>query len=65
MSDLPLVLVTVGTDYHRFDRLIEWVDRWYAETGRGRVRCVVQHGASRAPSTPSRATSSTTSSCWN
>ncbi|MEU8309639.1 glycosyltransferase [Actinomadura sp. NPDC048955] len=49
MSDLPLVLVTVGTDYHRFDRLIEWVDRWYAETGRGRVRCVVQHGASRAP----------------
>ncbi|MGH3241239.1 MAG: glycosyltransferase, partial [Spirillospora sp.] len=49
MNDLPLVLVTVGTDYHRFDRLIEWVDRWFDEMGRGRVRCVVQHGASKAP----------------
>ncbi|MFI0371454.1 glycosyltransferase [Actinomadura sp. 1N219] len=49
MNDLPLVLVTVGTDHHRFDRLIEWVDRWFDELGRGRVRCVVQHGASRAP----------------
>ncbi|WUH97547.1 glycosyltransferase [Spirillospora sp. NBC_00431] len=49
MNDLPLVLVTVGTDHHRFDRLIEWVDRWFDEMGRGRVRCVAQHGASRAP----------------
>ncbi|WP_243715995.1 glycosyltransferase [Actinomadura darangshiensis] len=49
MSDRPLVLVTVGTDHHRFDRLIEWVDRWFADAGQGRVHCVVQHGASRAP----------------
>lgn len=24
------IFVTVGTDYHRFDRLIDWVDEWLA-----------------------------------
>jgi UDP-N-acetylglucosamine transferase subunit ALG13 len=44
----PLVLVVVGTDYHRFDRLVEWIERW--QDGRGEsVRCLVQHGSSRAP----------------
>ncbi|WP_325053063.1 glycosyltransferase [Thermomonospora amylolytica] len=49
MNDRPLVLVTVGTDFHKFDRLIGWVDRWVRDTGTDRVRCVVQHGASAAP----------------
>lgn len=45
----PLVFVTVGTDHHPFDRLIDWVDRWMeSELGAG-VRCLVQHGTSRAP----------------
>ncbi|POM27124.1 GalNAc(5)-diNAcBac-PP-undecaprenol beta-1,3-glucosyltransferase [Actinomadura rubteroloni] len=48
MNERPLVLVTVGTDHHRFDRLIAWVDAWAAGAG-DRVRCVVQHGSSRAP----------------
>jgi UDP-N-acetylglucosamine transferase subunit ALG13 len=46
----PLVLVTVGTDHHPFDRLIGWVDGWLSERGRERVRCLVQCGTSRPPS---------------
>lgn len=45
------VLAMVGTDVHRFDRLVEWLERWHA--GRDalapEVRLVVQHGRSRAP----------------
>jgi UDP-N-acetylglucosamine transferase subunit ALG13 len=44
----PLVFVTVGTDHHPFDRLVRWVDAWAADRGAA-VRCVVQHGRSRAP----------------
>ncbi len=46
----PVVFVTVGTDHHPFDRLLEWVDRWLA-SGRksGSVSCLVQTGTS-APS---------------
>ncbi len=40
------VLVLVGTDHHRFDRLIAWVDRWASDTG---ADVLVQHGTSRAP----------------
>lgn len=47
MSPRPLVLVTVGTDHHRFDRLMDWMERWL-EDGPP-VRCVAQHGSSRAP----------------
>lgn len=42
-----LVVVTVGTDHHPFDRLIRWMQEW-AETNPN-VRCVIQHGYSRAP----------------
>ena len=28
--DSRRILVTVGTDHHRFDRLIEWFDEWVA-----------------------------------
>lgn len=44
MND-PLVIATVGTDHHPFDRLVGWVDAWLPEG----VRCVVQHGASAPP----------------
>jgi UDP-N-acetylglucosamine transferase subunit ALG13 len=42
----PVVFVTVGTDHHRFDRLLGWVERW-AATYDGEV--VVQYGSNRAP----------------
>jgi UDP-N-acetylglucosamine transferase subunit ALG13 len=50
-KQLPLVLVTVGTDHHVFDRMIDWMDA-YAESRQGRARFVVQHGHSRAPRAP-------------
>jgi UDP-N-acetylglucosamine transferase subunit ALG13 len=42
------VLVTVGTDYHPFARLVGWVDRWLARQGE-QVDAVVQHGTAPAP----------------
>ena len=45
----PLVLVSVGTDHHPFDRLIDWVDSWLESGAADRVDCVVQHGSSRPP----------------
>jgi UDP-N-acetylglucosamine transferase subunit ALG13 len=44
----PLLLVTVGTDHHRFDRLADWIERW-AVGGPARLRVIYQEGASRAP----------------
>lgn len=42
------LFVTVGTDYHRFDRLIWWLDEWMAsEPNVGEV--MVQRGTSAAP----------------
>lgn len=43
------VLVSVGTDHHRFDRLIDWVDSWTAQ--HPDVEVVVQRGTSRPPAT--------------
>jgi UDP-N-acetylglucosamine transferase subunit ALG13 len=39
-------VVTVGTDHHRFDRLMDWLERWDAANP-GAVRWIVQHGSSR------------------
>ncbi|WP_283139103.1 glycosyltransferase [Rhizohabitans arisaemae] len=52
MTSLPryrgvLVFVTVGTDHHRFDRLMDWMEVWLDDPGLAGVRCVIQHGASR------------------
>jgi len=47
-DDLPLVVVAVGTDHHRFDRLVGWVDAWAGERS---ARVVIQHGTSAAPVT--------------
>ncbi len=44
---MSTVLVTVGTDHHRFDRLIGWVDRWAAAHPDADV--LVQHGTADAP----------------
>jgi UDP-N-acetylglucosamine transferase subunit ALG13 len=41
----PLVLAVVGTDVHRFDRLVGWLERWQA--GGAGVRLVLQYGHSR------------------
>ena len=47
-APLYTVLVVVGTDHHRFDRLVDWVDGW-AERQREPTRVVFQHGSARAP----------------
>lgn len=47
-SDRPLVLVTVGSDHHRFDRLVSWVDSWAASRS-DEVDCLVQHGPADPP----------------
>ena len=39
-------VVTVGTDHHRFDRLMDWLEHWNADHP-GAVRWTVQHGSSR------------------
>lgn len=41
----PLVVLTVGTDAHPFDRAVTWVDRWAAAHPEARV--VAQWGTSR------------------
>jgi UDP-N-acetylglucosamine transferase subunit ALG13 len=44
----PLVLVLVGTDFHPFDRLVDWAEDWL-EPRRAMARLLVQHGTSAAP----------------
>jgi UDP-N-acetylglucosamine transferase subunit ALG13 len=39
-------VVTVGTDHHRFDRLMDWLESWQASHP-DHVEWIVQHGASR------------------
>ena len=45
----PAVLVSVGTDFHPFDRLVAWVDGWLAARHGDAVDCLVQYGTSRPP----------------
>jgi UDP-N-acetylglucosamine transferase subunit ALG13 len=47
----PLLLVTVGTDHHPFDRLVRWVDAWLAG-GPRQLRCLMQTGTSAPPGGP-------------
>jgi UDP-N-acetylglucosamine transferase subunit ALG13 len=43
----PLIgVVTVGTDHHRFDRLMDWLEHWNADHPDA-VRWIVQHGSTR------------------
>jgi UDP-N-acetylglucosamine transferase subunit ALG13 len=49
MSARPLrMFVTLGTDHHPFDRLVDWLDEWTPPAGT-RVEVLVQHGSTRAP----------------
>ena len=50
-SQPPLLLVTVGTDHHPFDRLVRWVDAWLAGHD-GELRCLMQTGTSAPPTGP-------------
>lgn len=43
----PTVLVTLGTDHHRFSRLFDWLEPWLAS--HPEVRCVAQEGYTPAP----------------
>src|SRR5687768_6261414 len=46
----PWVFVTVGTDHHRFDRLVQWIDDWMIEGGGvRRARVFVQSGSAKPP----------------
>ncbi|HJU02258.1 MAG TPA: glycosyltransferase [Actinomycetes bacterium] len=47
-GQLPLLLVTVGTDHHPFDRLVRWAGAWVAARP-GTVRCLMQTGTSGPP----------------
>lgn len=44
----PLVLLTVGSDHHRFDRLVRWVDAW-ASVHSHEVDCIIQYGPADPP----------------
>ena len=46
-EDRPIVIVSVGTDHHRFDRLVQWTEGYAAK--RQDVAFVVQRGTSRTP----------------
>jgi UDP-N-acetylglucosamine transferase subunit ALG13 len=46
-----LLLVTVGTDHHPFDRLVRWVEAWLAG-GPRELRCLMQTGTSAPPAAP-------------
>lgn len=43
------VFVTVGSDHHRFDRLVRWVDAWATARGLGESDVLVQHGPAASP----------------
>jgi UDP-N-acetylglucosamine transferase subunit ALG13 len=45
----PTVFVTVGTDHHPFDRIVEWTDRWLAAHGSPAVTALIQTGTSALP----------------
>jgi UDP-N-acetylglucosamine transferase subunit ALG13 len=49
-STKPLtVFFTVGTDHHRFDRLVGWADEWAAQSHEPPMRCVIQYGTATRP----------------
>ena len=48
-SSRDLVFVTVGTDHHPFDRLVEWADAWVASGRHAGHPCLIQSGTSKPP----------------
>jgi UDP-N-acetylglucosamine transferase subunit ALG13 len=52
----PRIVVTVGTDHHPFDRLIDWTNDWLGKHPERVLECFVQSGpASVVPSCPASA----------
>ena len=47
-GEQPLLLVTVGTDHHPFDRLVRWAAAWL-DAHPGQLRCLMQTGTSARP----------------
>ena len=47
----PLLLVSVGTDHHPFDRLVRWAGAWL-DGHPGRLPCLMQTGTSAPPTGP-------------
>lgn len=47
LQEMPLVVVSVGTDFHQFERLVEWATKWAMENSS--VRVVIQRGTVPAP----------------
>jgi UDP-N-acetylglucosamine transferase subunit ALG13 len=45
----PLLLVTVGTDHHPFDRLVRWVEAWLGQSPERGLQCLLQTGTSSPP----------------
>jgi UDP-N-acetylglucosamine transferase subunit ALG13 len=45
----PFIFATVGTDHHRFDRMVEWVDRWLEVRAFRGATGLVQTGTSATP----------------
>jgi UDP-N-acetylglucosamine transferase subunit ALG13 len=46
----PRIFVTVGTDHHPFDRLVQWIDDWMIEGGGAwHARVFVQSGNATPP----------------
>lgn len=43
----PMVVVSVGTDHHPFDRLVQWIDRWAQH--HLNVDVVIQYGSAAPP----------------
>lgn len=41
------LVVSLGTDYHHFDRLIQWIDAYLAQ--HPEITCLVQHGFTAPP----------------
>ena len=48
MSELD-ILVILGTDHHRFDRLVGWLDAFLEQPGNGSLRALAQLGDTAAP----------------
>ncbi|MFI5084468.1 MAG: hypothetical protein ACHP7K_00910 [Actinomycetales bacterium] len=47
-ASYPMLVVSLGTDHHKFDRLVDWIDDWLAARD-DPPSCLIQHGASREP----------------
>jgi UDP-N-acetylglucosamine transferase subunit ALG13 len=45
----PLLLVTVGSDHHPFDRVVDWVDDYLEAADHAEVRYFCQHATAHPP----------------